>query len=533
MASLTNFSPARLLGQTLFCGWLAISIAAGARAADVDLPALIAKVEPAVVRIEAQAAGAVVGIAQGSGFVIAEGVVTNYHVIDNTVAAKVIFNDGAEAPVEGVRVWDVERDIAILAVHGMAAPPKLTLSTKLPQKGERTAAFGAPFGFSFTTSDGIVSALRTGAEIRKEIDEYDQPDDLTWIQTTAPISSGNSGGPLVDSSGSVIGVNTWTYASGQNLNFALSSVEVAKVAAKIKPGVPTRLAALPKAEVRTADQPELRAAKVIFRATAKKAFHEAVNGRLQALEPAASALKAALWSEEATPESLASAEAEYESALGELKALKEYRPTLGAFLQDKDAVIGSPGEWFVIEVLKDQSMLVKPNEASREIFRVTGVPTAGVADDVSREFGGVWFVSGETFEFRTIRGPLTVYGIRSVDLDPQVLIDDFVAEVVNPTVERHLKELSRARGADGRGAGAAAGGALREQLAEMEKDAAFLLDAAKRFIPSKMDVAQRRLREIVDKYPETKERWGGASCWASIRWRRACGPAGISRPRGD
>ncbi len=85
-------------------------------------------------------------------------------------------------------------------------------------------------------SDGIVAAVRTGDDMRdtlkkaagreiyQEVLGYDL--DATWLQTTAPISPGNSGGPLVNSRGEVVGINTWCQPLGQNLNFALSAVHV-------------------------------------------------------------------------------------------------------------------------------------------------------------------------------------------------------------------------------------------------------------------------------------------------------------------
>ena len=124
------------------------------------------------------------------------------------------------------------QDLAVLQVKCPA--DRLTpirIAATLPRKGERVAAFGAPLGFSFTTSDGLVSALRSGKELDGEFLNLNMPlhsdPRQTWIQTTAPISKGNSGGPLVNLRGEVIGVNTLSIPQlGQNLNFAVSCLDV-------------------------------------------------------------------------------------------------------------------------------------------------------------------------------------------------------------------------------------------------------------------------------------------------------------------
>src|SRR5690606_502952 len=102
----------------------------------------------------------------------------------------------------------------------------LKIATTLPKKGETTIAFGSPLGLSFTASNGIVSAVRLEDELRNEALGLNL--NVTWIQTTSPISPGNSGGPLMNDRGEVIGINTLIVGAahaGQNLNFAVSSLD--------------------------------------------------------------------------------------------------------------------------------------------------------------------------------------------------------------------------------------------------------------------------------------------------------------------
>jgi Trypsin-like peptidase domain len=155
--------------------------------------------------------------ALGSGFLVsADGeIVTNYHVIKEAHSAIVKLSNGAFFPVEGVLASNAEKDLAIIKVKGKNLP-FLTLGDidKL-HVGDHVVAIGSPLGLEGTVSDGIVSALRDVA-------------DKKWIQTTAPVSHGNSGGPLLDLSNHVVGVITWgvNLELGQNLNFAAPCSEV-------------------------------------------------------------------------------------------------------------------------------------------------------------------------------------------------------------------------------------------------------------------------------------------------------------------
>lgn len=218
----------------------------------MDLPELIAKVEPSVVRINVSGPE---GDGLGSGFVVegrgtVEGggtvaravvrsllgavkgqsardeggtVVTNYHVIEGATTADVVFHDGSTARVLGYVAVAPEKDLAILRVDCPAAKlHPIPIAAVLPKKGERVAAFGNPLGLSKTVSEGIVSAIRDPEDLKALGFSLS----VTSIQTTAPLSPGNSGGPLVNMKGEVVGANTWVVIYGQNLNFAVSCIDV-------------------------------------------------------------------------------------------------------------------------------------------------------------------------------------------------------------------------------------------------------------------------------------------------------------------
>jgi V8-like Glu-specific endopeptidase len=158
--------------------------------------------------------------ALGSGFLVsAEGeIVTNYHVIKEAHSAIVKLSNGAFFPVKSVLASDANKDSAIVKVDGKNLP-FLTLGDidKL-HVGDRVVAIGSPLGLEGTVSDGIVSALR-------------DVDSKKWIQTTAPVSHGNSGGPLLDMNNHVVGVITWgvNVELGQNLNFAAPCTAVTEL----------------------------------------------------------------------------------------------------------------------------------------------------------------------------------------------------------------------------------------------------------------------------------------------------------------
>jgi S1-C subfamily serine protease len=210
-----------LVSPAIFAGprWLA----AQSPVLPLPLPDLIERVEAAVVRIDVKSAA---GDSVGSGFVVGQKgiVVTNHHVIAGAKEATVTFRDGKKSIVHGTKAMDARRDIAVLMIDEgpPGGHPIIPITLVLPRKGEAVVAFGAPRGLSFSASEGIVSAVRQGDELQ----EYGGKRPGTWIQTTAPVSPGNSGGPLVNRQGQLVAINTMTLAAAQNVNFAISAVDV-------------------------------------------------------------------------------------------------------------------------------------------------------------------------------------------------------------------------------------------------------------------------------------------------------------------
>lgn len=149
--------------------------------------------------------------ASGSGFIISSDgrIVTNYHVIDGAASGKVVLNDGTTFTDIKVLGWDKEGDLAIIKVPGSGLPAVTTGNSDTAQIGEAVVAIGSPLGLQNTVSTGIISARRDG-----------------YLQTTAPISHGSSGGALFNMMGEVVGITSAGMEEGANLGFAIPINEV-------------------------------------------------------------------------------------------------------------------------------------------------------------------------------------------------------------------------------------------------------------------------------------------------------------------
>jgi S1-C subfamily serine protease/thiol-disulfide isomerase/thioredoxin len=195
-----------------------------ARRSPPPLETIVREVEDAIVFITSRDHFGTSG-GLGSGFVIDRSglVATNYHVVQNASSVAVKFKNGTEVAVAGYRALDKQRDLAILELE--EPPPDLATlplaaSSDLKQ-GDGIIAFGHPQGFEFSVSDGIVSALRRTSELPQPLQANLGADPAClWIQISAPLTWGNSGGPLLDTRGRLVGVNTWI-AVGQGIGFAV------------------------------------------------------------------------------------------------------------------------------------------------------------------------------------------------------------------------------------------------------------------------------------------------------------------------
>ena len=156
----------------------------------------------------------------GSGFVVSSDgmVVTNKHVVDSARAVKVTMSDGRQYRAR-VHAKDGQTDLAvvqILAPKGTVFPTITVGSSSGLRPGEWVLALGSPLTLQNTVTAGIVSSTA------RQSSEIGMPQQHTeYIQTDAAINQGNSGGPLVNMDGEVIGINTMKVAYGSGISFAI------------------------------------------------------------------------------------------------------------------------------------------------------------------------------------------------------------------------------------------------------------------------------------------------------------------------
>lgn len=154
----------------------------------------------------------------GTGFFLDRGgrIVTNRHLLPHLEQAEIKTLRGSVYRIRQILRDDADADLVVAATD---APPEeskpVSLSAVLPETGDKIIVIGNPLGLEQTVSDGIVSAVRRNAK------------GVIYIQITAPVSPGNSGGPLFNMRGDVIGVATFQYRAGQNLNFCVAAARIA------------------------------------------------------------------------------------------------------------------------------------------------------------------------------------------------------------------------------------------------------------------------------------------------------------------
>ncbi|MFT3788193.1 MAG: trypsin-like peptidase domain-containing protein [Tepidisphaeraceae bacterium] len=199
----------------------------------------VARVGPSVINIEVKHAARhsprgrlPEGRGGGSGFVLSpDGLaITNSHVVSGADSIEVVFSDGTRRPATLVGD-DPDTDIAVIKIDPGPKAQSFTAaqlgeSAKL-KVGQLAIAVGNPYGFATTVTAGIVSA--TGRSMRARTGRL--MDDI--VQTDAALNPGNSGGPLVDSSGKVIGVNTAVILPAQGICFAIPIDTVKWVAGQL------------------------------------------------------------------------------------------------------------------------------------------------------------------------------------------------------------------------------------------------------------------------------------------------------------
>ena len=176
----------------------------------------VARATPAVAHLQVEQSGRPAG--SGSGFLVTSDgfLLTNSHVVHGAESVRATFPDGTAARAYLVGD-DPDTDLALLQVHHRPGAWLALAASDALQVGQIAIAVGNPLGFGSTVTAGVVSAL--GRALRSRSGRL--IDDV--LQTDAALNPGNSGGPLLDSRGRVIGVNTAMIQGAQGLCFAVAS----------------------------------------------------------------------------------------------------------------------------------------------------------------------------------------------------------------------------------------------------------------------------------------------------------------------
>ncbi|MEP7098485.1 MAG: trypsin-like peptidase domain-containing protein, partial [Dokdonella sp.] len=229
----------RKFSRWLFAPILLVAIIANAGAAELpDFTGLVEKYGPAVVNVQAtgnneaqsmqqgpngqqdvpeifrrffgpmpQPRDRGTRVSMGSGFIIsADGyVLTNNHVVEGADTVTVRLSDRRELDAKVIGT-DSQYDIALLKISASGLPVVSVGDSKSVKAGQWVAAIGSPFGFDHSVTAGIVSAI--GRNFGASDQQY-----VPFIQTDVPINRGNSGGPLFNMDGQVIGVNSQIFSN--------------------------------------------------------------------------------------------------------------------------------------------------------------------------------------------------------------------------------------------------------------------------------------------------------------------------------
>ena len=188
--------------------WLASACAPAGLHAALTPEKLYQKVLPAVMRLEVKSQSGENFIGSAVLAMADDVVFTAWHVVADARSVCAVFADGQRVNVMGCIDHDGGRDLALLKLEKRLPHRRAALGRKLPSVAARAYVIGSPKGYDFSISDGLISQIRS-------VNGFQQ------YQLSCPISPGNSGSPVFNHRGEVIGITSWTKVGAQNLSFAI------------------------------------------------------------------------------------------------------------------------------------------------------------------------------------------------------------------------------------------------------------------------------------------------------------------------
>lgn len=196
--------------------WLAGAVAPEGLCAALTPEKLYQKVLPSVMtlEVESQSGERFVGSAV---LALADDIaMTAWHVVADARSVWAVFANGQRVEVIGCIDHDGGRDVALLKLEKRLPHRKAVLGSELQAVAARAYVIGAPKGYDFSISDGLISQIR-------------KVDGVLQYQLSCPISPGNSGSPVLNQRGEVIGIASWTKADAQNVSFAIPTQEFTRL----------------------------------------------------------------------------------------------------------------------------------------------------------------------------------------------------------------------------------------------------------------------------------------------------------------
>jgi hypothetical protein len=213
--------------------WLLNACAPAGLHAALTPEKLYPKVLPSVMTLEVKSQSGEKFIGSAVLALADDVVLTAWHVVADARSVCAVFADGQRVNVIGCIDYDGGRDLALLKLEKRLPHRRAVLGRELPAVAARAYVIGSPKGYDFSITDGLISQIRSV----KGFLQY---------QLSCPISPGNSGSPVFNQRGEVIGIASWTKAGAQNLSFAIPTRDFIRLNVFERPTTWEQLAASPR-----------------------------------------------------------------------------------------------------------------------------------------------------------------------------------------------------------------------------------------------------------------------------------------------